>query len=100
VPLTVGGCVKVGTNSTSTSGRVLARGTSGQVFENTFRVRLRRGNGQVVAAKTLTNPPGPWSAVLNHSVPTNQTGLIEAFVLSAKDGALQCLSQRPLTLMP
>jgi hypothetical protein len=38
--------------------------------------------------------------VLNHAVPTTQTGLIEAFVLSAKDGALQCLSQRPVTLRP
>ncbi len=100
VPLTVGGCVKVGTNSTSTAGQVLARGTAGQIFESTFRVRLRKANGQVVAAKTVTNPPGPWSAVLHHGVPTQQRGLIEAFVLSAKDGALQCLSQRGVTLRP
>ena len=100
VPLTVGGCVKVGANSTSTSGRVVARGTAGQIFESTFRVRLRKANGQVVSAKTVTHPPGPWAAVLRHSVPTQQSGLIEAFVLSAKDGALQCLSQRGVTLRP
>jgi hypothetical protein len=100
VALSVGGCVRVGTNSTSTSGRVVARGTAGQIFESTFRVRLRKANGQVVAARTVTHPPGSWSAVLNHSVPTQQRGLIEAFVLSAKDGALQCLSQRGVTLRP
>jgi hypothetical protein len=100
VSLSAGGCVKVGTNSTSTSGRVVARGTAGQIFESTFRVRLRKANGQVVSARTVTHPPGPWSAVLNHSVPTQQRGLIEAFVLSAKDGALQCLSQRGVTLRP
>jgi hypothetical protein len=100
VALTVGGCVKVGTNSTSTSGMVVARGTAQQVFENTFRVRLRRAAGNVVSARTVTNPPGPWSAVLRHHVATRQTGLVEAFVLSAKDGALQCLSQRRITLRP
>jgi len=100
VALTVGGCVKVGSNSTSTPGRVLARGTAQQVFENSFRVRLRRAAGNVVSARTVTNPPGPWSAVLRHHVATRQTGLVEAFVLSAKDGALQCLSQRPITLRP
>lgn len=100
VPLRVGGCVKVGSNSMSTPGMVLARGTSGQIFESTFRVQLRRSTGSLAAGRTVTNPPGPWSTVLHHSVARRQPGLLEAFVLSAKDGAVQCLSQRAITLKP
>jgi hypothetical protein len=100
VPLRVGGCVKVGSNSTSMPGMVTARGTVGQVFEATFRVQLRRSGGSLAAARTVTHQPGHWSTVLHHSVARRQPGLLEAFVLSAKDGAVQCLSQRPLTLKP
>jgi hypothetical protein len=100
VPLLVGGCVKVGSNSMSMPGMVLARGRAGQIFESTFRVQVRRSTGSVAAGRTVTSPPGPWSTVLHHGVTRRQPGLLEAFVLSAKDGALQCLSQRPLTLMP
>ena len=79
------------------------RGTvATRIFENTFRVRLRRAGGQVVAAKTVTtaSPTGPFTAILRHSVGTQQTGVVEAIVFSAKDGAVQCLYQRPVTLRP
>jgi hypothetical protein len=36
--------------------------------------------------------------VLRHRVIRRQTGLVEAVVFSAKDGALQCLFQRRVTL--
>jgi Immunoglobulin-like domain of bacterial spore germination len=98
--LGVGGCVRVSARSTSTSGMVRARGTVGRIFEATFRVQLRRSTGRLVAARTVTHQPGRWSTLLHHTVARRQPGLLEAFVLSAKDGAVQCLSQRPITLMP
>ena len=101
--LATGGCLKILPTTTSTSGRVTVRGTvTTRIFENNFRVRLRRSNGGVVAAKTVTaaTPTGPFSTVLRHSVGTQQTGLVEAIVFSAKDGAVQCLYQRPVTLRP
>jgi hypothetical protein len=102
-PLAVGGCLKIGNTTSSTSGKVTARGVvTTRLFENTFRVRLRRAGGAVVAAKTVTmaTPTGPWSAQLRHRVATRQTGLVEAIVYSAKDGAVQCLFQRPVVLRP
>ena len=101
--LAVGGCLKILPTTTSTSRRVTVRGTvTTRIFENTFRVRLRRAGGQVVAAKTVTTatPTGPFTTVLRHSVGTRQNGLVEAIVFSAKDGAVQCLYQRPVTLRP
>jgi hypothetical protein len=101
--LAAGGCLKILPTTTSTSGRVTVRGTVvTRIFENTFRVRLRRSDGAVVSAKTVTaaTPTGPWTTQLRHSVATRQTGLVEAIVYSAKDGAVQCLYQRPVTLRP
>ena len=101
--LSRGGCLRINNSTTSTSGRVIARGTvTTRIFENTFRVRLRRSSGAVVAAKTVTTATatGPWSAQLPHTVTPQQTGLVEAIVFSAKDGAAQCLYQRPVTLRP
>jgi hypothetical protein len=37
---------------------------------------------------------------LRHHVTRRQTGLVEAIVFSAKDGAVQCLFQRPVVLRP
>ncbi len=101
--LATGGCLKILPTTASTSRRVNVRGTvTTRIFENTFRVRLRRAGGQVVAAKTVTaaTPTGPFTTILRHSVGTQQTGVVEAIVYSAKDGAVQCLYQRPVTLRP
>ncbi len=101
--LAVGSCLKILPTTTSTSRRVNVRGTvTTRIFENTFRVRLRRAGGQVVSAKTVTaaTPTGPFTTVLRHSVGTQQNGLVEAIVFSAKDGAVQCVYQRPITLRP
>ena len=101
--LSRGGCLKINSSTTSTPGKVIARGTvTVRIFENTFRVRLRRSSGAVAAAKTVTTAAatGPWSAELHHSVTSQQTGVVEAVVFSAKDGAAQCFYQRPVTLRP
>ena len=98
-----GGCLKINSSTTSTSRKVMARGTVlVRIFENTFRVRLRRSSGAVVAAKTVTaaTATGPWSAELRHTVTPRQTGVVEAVAFSAKDGAVQCFYQRPVTLRP
>jgi hypothetical protein len=98
-----GGCLKISNSTTSTSRKVMVRGVvTTPIFENTFRVRLRGAGGRVVAAKTVTTatPTGPWSKLLRHRVGRRQTGLIEAIVFSAKDGAVQCLYQRPVTIRP
>ncbi len=102
-PLARGGCLKILGTTTSTSRKVVARGTvTTRIFENTFRVRLRRSSGAVAAARTVTTATatGPWSAELRHVVTPRQTGVVEAIVFSAKDGAVQCLYQRPVTLRP
>jgi hypothetical protein len=98
-----GGCLKINSTTTSTSRKVVARGTVVvRIFENTFRVRLRRSSGAVVAARTVTTATatGPWSAELRHTVTPRQTGVVEAVAFSAKDGAVQCFYQRPVTLRP
>jgi len=101
--LSRGGCLRINNTTTSTSRRVVARGTVlVRIFENTFRVRLRRSSGAVVAAKTVTTATatGPWSTELRHTVTPRQTGVVEAVAFSAKDGAVQCFYQRPVTLRP
>jgi hypothetical protein len=101
--LSRGGCLTISNSTTSTAGRVVVRGrVRVQIFENTFRVRLRRANHAVVAARTVTtaHPTGPWSKVLRHRVTRRQAGLVEAIVFSAKDGAVQCLFQRRVTIIP
>jgi hypothetical protein len=100
VPATHGACLSIRSTS-STPRRVDARGTVRRpLFENGFRVRLRAAAANVVSARSVIFPPGPWQATLRHGVRGPQQGLFEAVVFSAKDDALECLAQTPVPLVP
>lgn len=68
---------------------------SGQarVFESTVHIRIRNGNGtELVEVTTTANAPdagqyGPFSAAVHYPAPTTQTGTVEVFNISAKDGS-------------
>lgn len=49
---------------------------------------------------TLPAAPGPWRTWLGYRVTRAQPGTLEAWVGSAKDGALDCIVQVPVTLRP
>lgn len=80
-----------------TKGSVSASGGAGGVFENTFQVVVRGGNGKVLGRRTITKG-GPWHATVKYTAARRQVGTLEAVALSPKDGALACLYQTRLTL--
>ena len=80
----VGGCLKIGRTTTSTPGRVMARGTvAADLREHVPRASCGAPAAAVVAAKTVTTATatGPWSTVLRHSVAPRQTGAGRGVVL-------------------
>lgn len=92
------GCLRlsrfaVGPSRASVGGRALR-----PLFENSLVVRLRAAGGSPLATRPLTAPGGRWRTRFGYSVARRQRGTLEAFVLSAKDGALECLVQVPVTL--
>ncbi len=95
-----GGCFDI-RSTTAAPGTVSARGTVlERIFENSFRLRLRRADGQVVSARSVIFPPGPWAGTVRHGLAQRQRGLFEVIEFSAKDGSLECLAQTPVTLVP
>lgn len=92
------GCLRldrfaVGPNVASARGRALR-----PLFENSLVVRLRAAGGSPLATRPLTAARRRWRTRIGYSVRRRQRGTLEAFVLSAKDGALECLVQAPVTL--
>lgn len=81
-------------------GRLTVSGTVGQLFEATFVVRIRRADGRVVKRRIVTMQPGQWQESIGYRVGRRQRGTVEAVALGAKDGSLDCLSQRRVTLSP
>lgn len=89
------GCLTLASYSVGPSS-VRAAGTERDLFEHSFVLRLRGARGGLVKQKPVT-AVGPWSGQMTYSAP-RQRGTLEAVALSAKDGALDCLVQVPVTL--
>lgn len=80
-------------------GSVSVHGTEYHVFENQFQVAVRGTNGEVLGGKTA-HGPGSWSTTVPYTAAHRQIGTLEAVAFSAKDGAVECLVQRRVTLPP
>jgi len=65
-----------------------------RVFESQFNYRLKDQNGNLLAeGNALANAPemgqyGPFEIIINYSEPKRDTGTLEVFDYSAKDGAM------------
>lgn len=89
------GCLTLTTYSVGAT-TVTASGRERDLFEHSFVLRLRGARGGLVRQKPVT-ADGPWSERMTYSAP-RQRGTLEVVALSAKDGALDCLVQVPVTL--
>jgi hypothetical protein len=78
---------------------VSVRGRERGIFENQFQVVVRGENGAVLGRKSV-HGPGRWATKVHYHVGRKQAGTVEAVVLSAKDGALECLAQQFVELPP
>lgn len=85
---------------TARPGSVTVSGTEHNVFEHSFPAFVRSAGGRVLGQRTVTAANGRWRTRISYRVAHAQTGTIEAVELSAKDGALTCLAQAPVTLRP
>jgi hypothetical protein len=78
----------------------VVRGTERDLFEGSFVIRVRDARGRSIGRRIVT-ARGPWSRPVAYGgVTSRQTGTIEAVAESAKDGALACIVQRRVTLLP
>jgi hypothetical protein len=98
--------IRVGTNrcltldSVSRNGtRFTVKGTELNLFEGSFLLRVRDARGRVVGRRVVT-ARGAWERSIGYSVSSAQPGTVEGVALSAKDGALACLVQVRVALVP
>jgi hypothetical protein len=75
------------------------RGVERDLFEASFVLRVRDAAGRVVGRRLMT-ARGAWSARVAYRVSTAQTGTLEGYAASAKDGSLACLVQVRVGLNP
>lgn len=74
-------------------------------FEATFQVQLLDGNGvsiakEVVMASCGSGCWGTFDVTLTYTVPRAGWGTLQVYVLSAKDGAVESLTEYPVWLTP
>jgi hypothetical protein len=79
-------------------GSVSVHGTEHGIFENQFQVVVRGANGKVLGRRTGVHGPGTWGTTVHYMAAHWQHGTLEAVAFSAKDGAVECLAQRRVTL--
>jgi hypothetical protein len=75
------------------------------VFEATFRLRLRDGGGRSLANRTVTATCGTgcWGTfdeTVDYTVARAGWGRLQVYVLSAKDGSVENLTEYPVWLTP
>jgi Immunoglobulin-like domain of bacterial spore germination len=93
------GCLAVGKVAVR-SGKLTATGSERDVFEHSFPVRVWSARGLPLGQRVVQAARGRWRATVRYLIKRRQTGIVEAVELSAKDGALACLAQRPVALRP
>ncbi len=99
--------IRTGVNSCLTltsiqrTGRTFrVRGSARNLFEGNFLLRVRNARGSVVGRRIVT-ANGAWNQTVSYTgIETRQFGTVEAVADSAKDGALVCIVQRRVTLVP
>jgi hypothetical protein len=95
--LTIGRCLVI-TSVRSSARAVDVRGrVAAGVFESQWVLALRDRSGRIVARRSITHGPGAFAYRLTHHAAT-QSGDVDAYDLSAKDGSLACLARVPVTL--
>jgi hypothetical protein len=93
------GCLKIETFSVD-SGSASASGKERRLFEHSFGLGLRNSRGGRVRMVGVTAAGGDWSRTFSYSVGARQPGTLEAAEFSAKDGALSCIAQVRVRLLP
>ena len=78
-------------------GVVVAKGTEQGIFEHQFQVVLRGPRGKILG-RHIVHGPGSWSTMVRYSALRRRTGTIEAVAFSPKDGAIECLAQKRVTI--
>jgi hypothetical protein len=91
-------CLSIGSHSLG-GGVARAAGTERFLFEHSLVVVLRGPRGGLVTERPEVAVNGRWSSRLAYTGPRRR-GTLEAASFSAKDGALDCLVQVPVTLLP
>lgn len=88
------GCLTLRANVRGSAIRV--SGTESRLFEHSFVVRLRAGDGRLVAQRVVT-AVGRWAVTIPFAARAGRVATLEAFAGSAKDGSLACLAQQRVT---
>jgi hypothetical protein len=93
-PGTSASCLSIASHADS-GGTIQASGTAHGIFENQFTLAVRNAAGRVVGHRTVAfgGTAPTWTSTVSYTVNANQPGTLEAFDLSARDGALTCLAQ-------
>ena len=82
-------------------GRIRVSGSARFIFENQFRLLVRGADGRVLGTRHVSfGESGEWTRTIRYDVGRRQRGTLEAVDSSARDGALACLAQVGVTLLP
>ncbi len=78
---------------------------SANVFEATFQVAIRDGDGNAIAEETVTATcgtgcQGTFDVTIPYDVDEAQWGELETFILSARDGSVEASRAYPVWLTP
>jgi Immunoglobulin-like domain of bacterial spore germination len=82
------------------AGTVWAAGRERDLFEHMFQIGVRKANGRIARRVPVTAFAGHWSRSFRYSASRPQAGTLEVVDLSEKDGALACIAQVRVLLLP
>jgi hypothetical protein len=85
------GCLTL--RATVVDSTIRASGRESRLFEHSFLVRLRAGDGTLVAQRVMT-AVGHWAVTMPFAPGAGRVATVEAYAASAKDGSLACLAQQ------
>lgn len=89
-------CLRI-TSSHVSKGSISVSGRESGVFEHMFQVVVRGANGRVFGRRLVADS-GAWNTTVHYTAAHRQAGTLEAVAFSAKDGSLECLYEKRVTL--
>ena len=89
-------CLRI-SSSHVTKGSISVSGKESGVFEHMFQVVVRGADGRVLGRRAVAHS-GVWAATVHYTAAHLQAGTLEAVSLSPKDGSLECLYEKRVTL--
>lgn len=91
-----GDCLRISSSHVN-KGSVSVSGTESGVFEHMFQVVVRGANGRVLGKRAVADS-GSWNTTVHYTAAHRQAGTLEAVSFSPKDGSLECLYEKRVTL--